>query len=310
MSSSLQFRKRHFSLKDRIVSFISAKFFENNTYTVRHGLVRGMKRKGGLGFLPAMFSRSSRNEIEEAFLQSLDLKGKVVYDVGAFQGIMTLFFARQAKTVVSYEPHPASYRRVVENVEINGLGNVIVLNRAVGDRDGMLTITYDPLVQGAASGASSIRAQIAQSPRSAKSLEVRMVRLDADIARDQLPPPDFIKMDIEGMEFPALEGMKNTLLRYRPALYIEMHGATDAEKEANARRVIQLLGEAGYQDFLHIESGIRFDPANAPIARQGHVFSPPQPIASGSVLSARGCIIAAGMATDLTRSFPFYPPDL
>jgi len=272
MSSSLHFRNRHFSLKDRIVSFISEKFFERNTYTVRHGLIRGMKRKGGLGFLPAALSRSSRNEIEEAFLESLDLRGKTVYDIGAFQGIMTLFFARQAKTVVSYEPHPASYRRVLENIEINGLGNVIALNRAVGDRDGALTLTYDPLLEGAASGAASIRAQIAQSPRSAVTLEVPMVRLDTDIARNQLPVPDFIKIDIEGMESPALVGMKNTLLRNHPALYVEMHGATDAEKEVNARCVIQLLAEAGYPDFLHIETGAKFDPANASIARQGHVF--------------------------------------
>jgi len=277
MSNSLQFRKRHFFLKDRIVSFISETFFENNTYTVRHGLIRGMKRKGGLGFLPAVFSRSSRNVVEEAFLQSLDLRGKTVYDVGAFQGIMTLFFARQAKTVVSYEPHPASYRRVLENIEINGLGNVIVLNRAVGDQDGALTITYDPLLQGAASGASSIRAQIAQSPRSAVSLVVPMVRLDADIARDELPPPDFIKIDIEGMEFAALEGMKNTLLRCRPALYVEMHGATDVEKEVNARCVIQLLAEAGYRDFSHIETGAKFDLTNTSVARQGHVFCRPSP---------------------------------
>lgn len=272
MSDEPQFRKLHFSLRDRFVSFVSNRLFQNISYTVRDGLIQGMRRKGGLGFLPAAFSRSSRNEIEEAFLQSLDLRGKIVYDVGAFQGIMTLFFARQAKTVVSYEPHPASYRRVLENIEINGLGNVIVLNRAVGDRDGTLTMTYDPLLQGAASGASSIRAQIAHSPRIAVSLDVPEVRLDADIARDQLPPPDFIKIDIEGMELPALEGMKNTLLRCRPALYVEMHGATDAEKEVNARCVIQLLAEAGYRDFLHIESGVKFDPANASFARQGHVF--------------------------------------
>ena len=272
MSDELQFRKLHFSLKDRLISFVSNRLFDNISYTVRDGLIKGMKRKGGLGFLPAVLSRSSRNVVEEAFLESLDLRGKTVYDVGAFQGIMTLFFARQAKTVVSYEPHPASYRRVLENIEINGLGNVIVLNRAVGDRDGTLTITYDPLLQGAASGASSIRAQIAQSPRSAVSLVVPMVRLDADIARDQLPPPDFIKIDIEGMEFPALEGMKDTLLRCRPALYVEMHGATDVEKEVNARCVIELLAEAGYPDFLHIETGVKFDPAKASIARQGHVF--------------------------------------
>jgi hypothetical protein len=30
--------------------------FDAATYTVRHGLLKGMKRKGGLGWVPAMFS--------------------------------------------------------------------------------------------------------------------------------------------------------------------------------------------------------------------------------------------------------------
>jgi FkbM family methyltransferase len=272
MSDTQQFRRMHFSLKDRIVSFLSDKVFQNFSYTVRHGLIQGMKRKGGLGFLPAAFARSPQGEAEVAFLFSLDLKDKVVYDIGAFQGIMTLFFARQAKTVVTYEPHPASHRRVLENVEVNALHNVIVLNRAVGDRDGTLTLTYDPLLPGAASGDSIIRAQIVDSHVGAVTLAVTVVRLDDDIERSGLPLPDFIKIDIEGMELAALVGMKNTLLRCRPAVYIEMHGATVEEKEENARRVIQLLTEITYQNIVHIESGAMITPSNASMARQGHIF--------------------------------------
>ena len=64
-------------------------------------------------------------------MRSLDLSGKVVYDIGALQGIMTLFFARQARTAVTCEPHPANYQRVLESVQLNALRNVTVLNRAL-----------------------------------------------------------------------------------------------------------------------------------------------------------------------------------
>ena len=108
-----QFRRTHFSLKDRITSFVSEKLFQNITYTVRHGLIQGMKRKGGLGFLPAAILPKSHTSAEEEFLRGLDIAGKVVYDIGAFQGMMTLFFARKAAAVIAFEPHPVNFQRLL-----------------------------------------------------------------------------------------------------------------------------------------------------------------------------------------------------
>jgi len=41
----------HYSLKHRFVAGVS-RLFEQRVYTVRHGPLRGLRRKGGLGFLP------------------------------------------------------------------------------------------------------------------------------------------------------------------------------------------------------------------------------------------------------------------
>src|SRR5947209_6114855 len=95
---------RHYTLKHRLVSWISIHLFDNATYTVRHGLLKGMRRKGGLGWLPAKFSPGVRTA-EQKFWSGLNLAGMTVYDVGAFHGLLTLFFASQAKTVVCFEPN-------------------------------------------------------------------------------------------------------------------------------------------------------------------------------------------------------------
>jgi hypothetical protein len=58
------------------------------TYTTRSGIAAGLRRKGGLGFLPRSVSD------EELFYQSLTLSGKTVYDVGSYEGIFSLFAAR------------------------------------------------------------------------------------------------------------------------------------------------------------------------------------------------------------------------
>ena len=50
---------RHYTLKHRLVSWISIRLFDNVTYTVHRGLLKGMKRKAGLGWVPALSSWAS-----------------------------------------------------------------------------------------------------------------------------------------------------------------------------------------------------------------------------------------------------------
>jgi len=272
MPAPPHFRRRHFSLKDRIVTYISEKIFQNITYVVRHGLIRGMKRKGGMGFLPACVAGSGSNQAEELFLRGLDLKDKVVYDIGAFQGVMTLFFATRAKTVVTYEPHPANYRRVLENLALNQLTNVRAFPRAVGNQEGTLLLTFDPRMPGAASGDGTIRAQIAASIAEAETVEVPIVRLDDDLERSGLPAPDFIKLDIEGMELAALEGMRQTLTRRHPALYLELHGANEEDKREKTLRILQFLTNLGYRNIQHVETGSQVSLSAAPTIYTGHLY--------------------------------------
>jgi len=236
------FLSKHFSLTHIAVSFVSQKLFNNNTYTIRHGLAKGMKRKGGLGFLPITPIETA----EIRFLRNLPLEGKVVYDVGAFEGLLTLFFASKAKYVFSYEPNPRNYARCIENVQLNHLTNVRILNHGVSDRPGTIDMVYDPLMPGAASGEAAIAAQIGESVKSIARLRIPVVRLDDDIAEKGLPAPDMIKIDVEGMELQALQGMQQTLREHSPALHIEMHGANLKEKTENSIAVVGLLDQCGY----------------------------------------------------------------
>jgi hypothetical protein len=73
-----------------------------------------------------------------------------------------------------------------------------------------------------------------------------MGTLDSEIEKLSLPVPDFIKVDLEGMELHALRGMSLTLALAGPDLYIELHGAELPDKIANATHVIELLLQAGY----------------------------------------------------------------
>lgn len=265
------YRKTHYTLRHRMIASISQRL-DGLTYTQRHGLIRGMRRQGGLGFLPAILAGGDRETAEHAFLRSLDLSGRVVYEIGAFQGILTLFFSSRAQEVIAWEPNPPSYARVVRNLRLNGRTNVRVRNFAVGDRPGTLTLMSDPLMPGGTSGDPAVAGQI-QSSSAVTSVDVPVVTIDGEVESAHLPPPDLVKIDIEGMELPALQGMVKTIEAHRPDLYLEMHGATVSHKEANARAIVAFLTAIGYTKILHVESGLAIGPANAEEARRGHVFA-------------------------------------
>lgn len=262
------------SLRHRLVAMVSG-MLANVTYTSRRGLTRGLRRRGGLGWVPAWLTGSSAPTPEEQFFLSLDLKGEVVYDIGAFHGLFTLFFAQRAAQVVAFEPNPASRRRLVDNVRLNSFSNVIVRDVGVGAAPSRSTLTFDPRMSGGATVAATLQEEQRHSRHHVESAEITVVRLDDEIRTSSLPAPTFAKIDVEGMELPALQGMRETLETCRPRLYIEMHGATMEEKRHNARDVVAFLAECGYRRIAHVESGTELDAATTEIAAQGHLYCVP-----------------------------------
>jgi FkbM family methyltransferase len=274
------YRKAHYSLRHRVIAKLS-QHLDGITYTQRHGLIRGMRRQGGLGFLPPILAGGNTETAEHRFLRALDLEGRIVYEIGAFHGILTLFFSSRAKLVIAYEPNPPSGNRLLRNLRLNGRTNVQVRHLAVGERAGSIRLLSDPLMPGGTTGDPSVSQQIETSPV-ATSVDVPVVTIDDDVAAAQLPPPDLIKIDIEGMELPALKGMARTLAQYRPDLYMEMHGATMEHKDANVRAIVSFLESAGYSHILHVESGSRINAQNATVGRQGHLFASYSPLADAA----------------------------
>jgi FkbM family methyltransferase len=265
------FRALHFGMMHMLTSLISQNLFGNFSYTIRHGLAVGMRCKGGLGFLPI----KSPETPETQFLREMPLEGRVVYDVGAFEGVLTLYFARRARQVVAYEPNPRNYDRCLQNVRLNGLENVQVMNRGISDARGLIELVYDPLMPGAGSGEAAIIQQIKSTVRSARKVSVPVLSLDDEIAENGLPLPDIVKIDIEGMELHALKGMKGTLAEQRPNLFIEMHGATRQEKIENAQAVVGLLESFQYR-ILDIEARRYLKAATLGEQRPGHIWCTPE----------------------------------
>ena len=246
-----------YSLKHRVTSWISRNLFDGVTYTVRNGLNKGLRRRGGLGWIPA-----NHDNPEILFWKALDLSGKVVYDIGAFHGLLTIYFARRANCVVAWEPNSRNRQRLLDNIRLNSFSNVIVRPYGLASKPSTARMTFDPLIPGTASFDAAMA-----SGEENELIEIRT--LDDE---QGLEPPDLVKIDVEGFELEVLKGAASTLKR-KPDLFLEMHGADPEDKARRVGAIVDHLWEAGYRNILHVESKVTITPQNAVSASQGHLYA-------------------------------------
>ncbi len=226
-----------------------------------------------MGWLPSFIPRTHEWDAEEKFLAAMNWRGLTVYDVGGDQGLFTLFFAHQVGEqgqVVVFEPNPQSCRRIEQNTQLNNFTNVRLMPIGLGEKRATLQFIFPMLEPARGTAAPAIADQI-KHETDATACEIQVNSLDDEVKRSALPLPDFIKLDVEGMEYPALKGMREILRTHRPRLSIEMHGADMEEKTANVRQVVALLEELNYQ-MHHVESGESISSVNAERAREGHLY--------------------------------------
>ena len=193
--------------------------------------------------------------------------GDTVLDIGANIGYYTLLLARSVGPrgmVYAFEPDPANMSLLRQNVTRNGYENVVLVEKAVTDRDQTLRL-YRAVEN---SGDHQTYASAANAART--SIEVEAVALDSFF--ETTPTVALIKMDIQGAESGAVRGMK-TLLQANPAVTVvtEVWPWGLANAGSSAAEFLGLLSDLGFS-FLDLDE------------RQGR----PVPVPAAEVLAALG----------------------
>jgi FkbM family methyltransferase len=166
--------------------------------------------------------------------------GMVVIDVGAHVGYYALLAARlvgQEGRVYAFEADPANYRLLSENIELNSYSNLHAFSQAVTDHSGQLSFFLSPF----GSDRNSLYAE--NTGGGAREVQVTAIALDEFIASVREAQIDLIKMDIEGAELAALEGMKETIKR-TVRLIVEYSPLSMREKP---EQLLNKLSELGFR---------------------------------------------------------------
>ena len=144
--------------------------------------------------------------VETALVLDLVRPGQVVLDIGANIGYYTLLFAKlvgPTGRVVAFEPDPESFSLLQRNIAENHYGNVTAFRVAVSNVNADLTLFRDRF--------NNLDHRLTSSGRDCTALIVEAVRLDDFLPSRVDRPIDPIKMDIQGSEGLAVEGMRSTL---------------------------------------------------------------------------------------------------
>jgi FkbM family methyltransferase len=194
--------------RDVVRLLLDEQFFPHTTWERMHmDISTDIRSRGALSFSAAI-----QNFILDNYCISecRVAQGDVVFDIGAFDGVTSLKFASQAGSsgkVYAVEALRDNIKFIKNNINQRKISNVQIVEYAFYDRKTNLNITN--------SGACSA---LTTSDKSASP--VQCIQIDDFVCENNIEKVDFIKMDIEGAELPALKGGAETIKRFRPKMAI------------------------------------------------------------------------------------------
>jgi FkbM family methyltransferase len=145
--------------------------------------------------------------------------------------------------VVAVEPDPSNYGLLQKNIEMNGLWGVVTALQAAVSRPGEDSVW---LYRYRYPGYHSLHQDPVETPQS--KLQVPSATVDAIVERFLGGKVDVVKMDIEGHEVAALEGMVQTF-EANPTLtlLVEWNPARLRDAGVDPKRLVQRLTEWGFR---------------------------------------------------------------
>ncbi len=173
-------------------------------------------------------------ETTELFKRLIN-RGDTIVDFGANIGYFTLLAARltgKKGIVYAFEPEPTNFKFLQKNISLNGYDNVKAFQKAVSSENGKTELFICDYDTGhhTINSYNGIKAYSKGRKSQMHSIEIETIKLDDFLKGKKI---DLMKVDAEGSEFLAIEGMKGLLkknkdikivLEYFPLLVKNMGG--------------------------------------------------------------------------------------
>lgn len=198
----------------------------------------------------ALYGEWAQQEID--FLAHFIAPGSTVLDIGAFIGTHTLAFSTlvgDQGAVIAFEPRAEAFDLLTRNVRDNQRANVHLRQQGVSDAPASIQLHRMP--PGALTNFAGLAlADDDSRPASGPAYEVPLVTIDS-LA---LAAVGLLKIDVEGMERQVLDGARETIAAFQPAVFAE------ANSIAAGLKILAWCQASGYECLGHLTDA--FNPQN------------------------------------------------
>lgn len=161
------------------------------------------------------------------------IKDKIFIDIGAWNGVCSLFAAALGAICHSVECDEVAFSELEENTDPNP--NIKIYELAIGNVDGILNLKTQSNFGNSESSLVTREGTVNEIP----VLSRTMLSFFHDI--DVNPSDCLIKIDIEGGEVFLLKEAESFLRQYKPTIYISFHPAWFPKKDENIKEIIDII---------------------------------------------------------------------
>jgi len=193
--------------------------------------------------------KSHDSEIRLAKLILNTLKhGDTFLDVGAHYGYFSLLASNivgAQGNVYSIEASKSTFGVLSQNLEDHS--NITPFNIAISNQRGQLDFYEYPLLY---SEYNSLDSEQYDKAKWAKNIDPKVIKIDAfpldEFVQERNIVPDFIKIDVEGVEDKVVQGM-NKILNSDKAPLIAMEYILDDNPDSPHERAMRMIIDQGYE---------------------------------------------------------------
>lgn len=205
------------------------------SHRILGGVLKGSRIFSSWHDYPGAILGTTEKPLLDWFAHNVE-PGETWLDVGAHYGYTAIALSRlvgSSGRVFAFEPLLATAGCITRTRQLNGLEQMTVVPLGLNRCPNVEALDL-PTVRGMADST------IAAGVWSERILTVALDSLWPSLAGGD-PRIHGIKIDVQGMEFDVLRGMRESLRRWSPKLVVEFHRGVDRGE------ILQLLHDCGYE---------------------------------------------------------------